>query len=361
MRQGCYELLVLRSDGTEFDESAIGEKTFVRAEAGQEYIVKFVVHRSASGAYPFAYGRCSLSVDGQKRDNGNFLNMDPSLSACCVHFRGFQVDTQTVQAFTFTNVTVSTDPNLCVANSKVGLLQVTVHEVELRQQPVNFTYVPIPVAPAVSTVFEEEKYWKRPSVATARGRDFQHHYNLIYARKMRRFPDATLEVQCHTAEVLDFLEDQRIKFYTRSSPIGVQIDLMDPHQGPPLLVDLTGASVTVTVMEPAPVPPAEEVAQKLQLQEHNELDGGNTAASRGNASTSRATDIPRTDHMQVQDEKMQAQDEAEESAQKMYKRKGQAKDEGIEQWVLVTVVHERPTKKAKKARTVGGADGNSNG
>eukprot|EP01032_Pedospumella_encystans_P008230 gene8230-9794_t len=241
--------------------------------------------------------------------------MDPSSSACCVHFKGFRVDAQTIQAFTFTHVTVGTDPNLCDANSKGGLLQVTVHEVELSQQPANPTYVPIPVPPAVSTVFEEEKYWKRPSVATARGRDFQHPYSPISYRLKSPLPDATLEVQCHAAEVLDFLEDQRKKFNTRSSPVGVQIDLTATHQGS--------------------CPEA--------------------------ASTSCATDIPRTDHMQVQDEEMQAQDEAEESAQKMYKRKGQATDEGIEQWVLVTVVHERPTKKAKKARKVGGADGNSNG
>eukprot|EP01032_Pedospumella_encystans_P008319 gene8319-9891_t len=364
MRQGCYELLVINSDGSVFPECTLEGKTFIRVAPGQDYAVKFIVHRDASGGYPFSHVICFLTVDGHETDRGVYLNLnlDSSSNSKCAFFRGFRVDSETVQVLKFSDVTLSSDLALCEASSKAGLLQVTVFEAERFAKPVNANsaYVPPPVAPVLNAVLEDKKFWKVPSVATIRGGNLEQLYNPVNFRKMRQLPDATLEVQCHTAGVLDYLHDQREKFNTRSSPVGVQIDLMTvPLPGQTLLVDLTGKSATVTVMEPAPVPPAEEADQKQQLLEQNELEESTTAEVGENINTSRTTDIPRTDHMQ--DEEVQAQVEAEESAQKMYKRKGQVKDEGMEQWVLVTVVHERPTKKAKKARKVGGADGTING
>ena len=241
MRQGCYELIVLRSDDSSFEEVVVDGKNFLRAESGTEYKVKFTIHRDDFGNFPFQHAVCILSVDGTNTDSGAYLDLlDSTFETRQVIFRGFRVDSDLLQAFVFSDLVAGSGSVNGI--SKAGMLQVSVYEAE-RFQPRTNIYSPSFTAPSLRTISEDKKFWQQPSLATVRGKDLEAHYSAADFRCMRQVPDATVSIQCHTAGVLDFLQNQRQKFHTRSSRVGVAR----------VHIDLTDESNPVSP-EPAPVP-----------------------------------------------------------------------------------------------------------
>eukprot|EP01032_Pedospumella_encystans_P008318 gene8318-9890_t len=254
MRQGCYELLVLGGDGVKFEECEIDGKSFVRAEPGKEYKVKFIIHRNASGCFPFLHAKCVLTVDGTAVDNGRCVDLDPSRAEYCCLFSGFRMSVDAIQALTFSEIAVgSADSTLFDAGSKAGLLQVTVFEMERSDQLANASYNWTPVAPAVSTVSENKKFWQQPSLATTRGRELKVSASLakfIY-KKLRQVPDVTVEIQCHTGGVLDFLREQHNKLHAPSASNSSAV----PANTPPLHIDLSAEPEVVPKTESVALPP----------------------------------------------------------------------------------------------------------
>eukprot|EP01032_Pedospumella_encystans_P008231 gene8231-9795_t len=250
MRQGCYELIVLRSDDSLFEEIVIDGKNFLRAESGGEYKVKFIIHRDDFGNFPFQHAVCILSVDGTNTDSGAYLNLnlDSTFETRQVIFRGFRVDSDLLQAFVFSDLVAGIGP--VNGTLKTGLLQVSVYEAE-RFPPPTHIYPPSFTAPPLRTVLEDKKFWQQPSLATVRGKHLKAPYSAADFRCMRKVPDATVSIQCHATGVLSFLQDQCKKFHSRSNHLGVahaHIDLTDesnpvspepaPVPKPPVVVDL---------------------------------------------------------------------------------------------------------------------------
>ena len=224
MRQGCFELLVFEGKGAQFDECELEGKFFVRAEPGKEYKVKFIIHRDASGKYPYEHLKCYLSVDDMYVDNYCFT-LDPYYSYYQTIFSAFRLDSETIKAFTFSSVVVGDDKTLSNEATKTGLLQLTVYEAVPTEQEANpICCVTLPT-PSNCTISENKKFWAQPSLATASGREVKELFNpaKFDYRLLRDFPDATLTIQCHTAGVLTILQDQHNKRHALLvKPVGIE-------------------------------------------------------------------------------------------------------------------------------------------
>ena len=169
MRQGCYELSVVGSDGAPFEEYELDDKNFIRAESGKEYKVKFIVHRDASGEFPYSLVICVLAVDGTPIDNGIMFDIKNGRNE--MTFSGFRVNSETIQAFMFSDLSVGTSSTSSEVISKTGLLQVAVYEAERTVPAENPVFTPAQVSSAARTVSQNKKFWEQPSLATARGRE----------------------------------------------------------------------------------------------------------------------------------------------------------------------------------------------
>ena len=150
------------SDGAPFEECELDGKHFIRAEPGKEYKVIFIIHRDASGAFPYSLVICALAVDGTSIDNGALLDLKSGRNR--VTFSGFRVSSETIQAFMFSDLSVGANSTSAEVPSKTGLLQVAVYEAERTVSAVNPVFTPTQVSSAVGTVSENKKFWEQPSL-----------------------------------------------------------------------------------------------------------------------------------------------------------------------------------------------------
>ena len=157
MRQGCYELIVLRSDDSPFEEVVVDGKNFLRAESGPEYKVKFIIQRDDFGNFPYQHAVCILAVDGTNTETRQVI------------FRGFRVDSDLLQAFVFRDLVAGS--GFGNGTLKAGMLQVSVYEAEHFQPRTNI-YPPSFTVPSLRTVSEDKKFWQQPSLATVQHQTF---------------------------------------------------------------------------------------------------------------------------------------------------------------------------------------------
>eukprot|EP01032_Pedospumella_encystans_P008317 gene8317-9889_t len=284
MRQGCFELLVFEGEGAKFEECELEGKSFVRAEPGKEYKVKFIIHRDASGNYPYQNIRFYLAVDGTQVDSGYCFALDPLQSAHETVISGFRVNSETIEAFTFSGLAVVSDPTPSQVALKAGRLEVLVYEAErtaLAANPANCgTYA----APSTGTISDNKKFWTQPSLATTSGRKVMQAFNpakFIY-RKLRDIPDATLAIQYHTVEVLTFLQDQ----YNKRHALPVK-----PVEAAAVHIDL---SVEPDLSEPTAVlvpPTVYDLSQDTEPRREKSVKMEKTRASIRGARNRRAASI----------------------------------------------------------------------
>eukprot|EP01032_Pedospumella_encystans_P008229 gene8229-9793_t len=298
MRQDCYELLVLGGDGVKFEE-----------------------------------------LDGTVVDNGRCVDLDPSRAEYCCLFSGFRISADTIQALTFSEIAVGS------ADST----QVTVFEMERSDQLANATYNWTAVAPAVSTVSENKKFWQQPSLATTRGREMKISASLakFMYKKLRQVPDVTVEVQCHTGGVLDFLRDQHNKLHASAATSSSTV----PVNTLPLHIDLSAEPDVVPSTESAALP---SVVVDLRFQDQEEVRGRKQVkiekkkrSGRGDAYKPDA-DTTVVDLMQDDEEKV---------VEVKIEKNGKGKNKGANKKKRAVGVGPGGRGAFKKARGAGGTDG----
>ena len=172
MRQGIYELSVFDKSGLKFHECELDGKNYLRAEGGKEYDVHFTIHPDAAGNFPYAVVICILTIDGCQINEGYYENLrsGPLNMPRVIKFCGTQISRDSVQAFMFSDVEVSTltNGNNSKAVDQMGHIHVAVYEAFRTQRPVNYNGTFNSKA-APSSIAEGKKFWQQPSLATSLG------------------------------------------------------------------------------------------------------------------------------------------------------------------------------------------------
>lgn len=213
MRVGLYEMQVLDQSGVPLKERIIGANNFVEAATGQEYKVKVFVHRKEGTGFPMKYAIVRLLVDGAGVNYHMRLNFDDAVGIMkSAEFTGFRCGFNSYNAFVFTL------PDAAIGDvsneSKTGHLKVEISEAvissDLLTTPASYVFSAVESPRAVT---ENKKPTERATLGTVSGRTISFgspsptpDQPLYVWKKVRTVPDAILEVKCHTADNLDFIQ-----------------------------------------------------------------------------------------------------------------------------------------------------------
>lgn len=108
MREGIFEVRVLRGDGSPYEQQEVAGNTYVIAEPGQEFIVRVLVHKNARGVFDHPMYRVGLYVDGL--DVNYWKRVDTTMTDeaySTTSFYGFKKNVQELRAFTFAETVMS--------------------------------------------------------------------------------------------------------------------------------------------------------------------------------------------------------------------------------------------------------------
>lgn len=254
-------------------ERDVAGVTYVEAQAGKEYTVKVVVHKNVQNQFDWDFIKVQLSVDGTYVNIRKYMKLDANVSGASAYatFLGFREDfyAKQYQAFVFSEPEENVDHKN--EQSSTGRIRVEFYEARPRNPSNDHASKGQPViktARVLSTqqnvkLKENTKPLERPSLKTCPGRAITppppppppqaspalsnitstgddgtnttivtHHTAPIrpvethYAfRPMRGQPDATLEIRCHTADHLEFLQEFEADRAARAAGIRVTVDL----------------------------------------------------------------------------------------------------------------------------------------
>lgn len=270
MRQGLFEILVLRSNGKPFPEHQFDGKHYIAAEQNAEYKVKVVVHKNSDGHVPYRYMRAKLFIDGKA------INYTKHMPSCVATFHGFPSTSRRLQAFVFTVPDGAGGHDDSAGPSAVGVIKVIINEA-----------VPTDVLATVPNGTKEldfaragqkegKKFWQQPSLQTAPGgyageRMFCSHR----WKDVRPTPDSVLEVYYHTKDMVKFLKtfNRPRNNAPRVAPPQVHVDLSSVGEEP----DLPATEPEVVDLM--------ETGKKVKLEDQGETSAAKKPrASRSNSS-----------------------------------------------------------------------------
>jgi hypothetical protein len=211
MREGIYEVVVLRADGSRCEEQVVGGRTHVIAEPGQEFVVRVMVHKDAAGRFDHDMYRVGLYVDGH--DVNYWKRIDTSATRenyAATSFYGFKKNVQELRAFTFAE-TVMTDRTHVAASasadSSLGTIRVEIFKARpsngIFQNNAGYHEMP----DSTRNISETKKFWTQPSVTTRAGRKvFNEQFNPLQRwENINSTPDHVSILQYHTRELVALL------------------------------------------------------------------------------------------------------------------------------------------------------------
>ena len=171
MRQGQFEVLVLRKNGVPFPQHQVNGKHYVAAEPNAEYKVKLIVHKNEGGELPYSYMKAMLHIDGKSVKYSKHVSSRSSSTT----FRGFNSGSSCYQAFVFTEIFDAQSVHACTESGHVGVIKVIINEAV----PTDRIYTPRFTAGdpefAQAVHNEGKKFWEQPSLQTAPHRPVLRH------------------------------------------------------------------------------------------------------------------------------------------------------------------------------------------
>lgn len=262
-------------------------------------------------------------------------------------FSGFRVSSETIQAFMFSDLSVGANSTSAEVPSKTGLLQVAVYEAERTVSAVNPAFTPTQVSSAVGTVSENKKFWEQPSLATARGREVKESitFSTYVCKRLHQLPHATVEIQCHTAGVLDFLQQQHNRLHVPAATSSSTA----PANDPPVHIDLSTEPDVVPAAEFMQLPPVVD----LRFQDQEKVSGKLVKIEKERTSGRGDAYKPDADTMVVD----LMQDDEEKVVEVKVEKKSKGKRKGGNKKKRAVGVGLDSRGAFKKARGAGGTDG----
>lgn len=222
MRLNSFEILVVGRDGHVFPETKLGDRHYIRASPGKEYVVKVLAHRDADGKFPSERYIVALLIDGNIISSKRLQPVrTPYNSSAEVTFHGFVVSETIGRAFSFAIPHAFTvNEAATVVSPQVGSIKVLLYAAEetdtLCASLPRFFSPPKEAHKAI----EDKKFWQLPSLETAAGQSFPVNRTpsqLVWNR-LRNVPDATQELWYHNDDTLSCIQDFLFKPSAVSTP-----------------------------------------------------------------------------------------------------------------------------------------------
>jgi hypothetical protein len=232
MRDGQYEILLLGDNDVPFREEYINGQWTVIASPGKSYHIRVNVYRdSVTGEWPHPYLRLGLFVDGAdvqywKRldlSNEKLLPRDWFLPISSV-FWGFKVNTTEIRSFVFSptassssssTLPITSRPSSSSVSDDQGTIRLVVHDARVTTGVFNNNVVTsqdrLPSVSSSSSLNQDSKFWKQPSVMTSGGRKIQNEKEKFIP--LTRWENCTSEpmkiitLQYHSEDVIRYLKN----------------------------------------------------------------------------------------------------------------------------------------------------------
>jgi hypothetical protein len=138
-------------------------------DLGKEYAVKVCIHRLPNGEWPYPYMRVGLFVDSLDVQYWKRLDLTTqemrSATSVTASFWGFKKDSSNLNAFVFSNPSLSSGDSYSAQLSEVGQIKAIIHEAVVGEgvfQNVSGSFS-VPTVP--SAVVEGKKFWQQASVS----------------------------------------------------------------------------------------------------------------------------------------------------------------------------------------------------
>ena len=217
MREGVFELLLL-VDGEPVETVEIQGQVYAVARPGSEYTVKVNIYPKKPGVFGFRYLRLGLFIDGVdvnywKRVDFTALSDTPKSKdePISVFFYGFSKTQTEMTSFVFATPSPpssSSSSNLSTTeNSSLGNIVLVVYEADVSSG--THANVSKSVTLSDTSVNDDTKLWRRPSVTTTAGKSlvgketFQPLGKWINKSKT---PMKSITLKYHTKEMLNVLQ-----------------------------------------------------------------------------------------------------------------------------------------------------------
>lgn len=285
MKVSLYELHVLSQDGNVMAERCIAGNNYVEAKPGEEYKVKVTIsHGAVDRKFPVQKSVAYLYIDGARVITYILFELQHWTQIQSGEFRGYPHNDDSFKAFLFAAPTAAKDYDN--TESATGHVKVEFYEVERCLEQYGNLNDLSRSPPAAKQESENKKPTEQPSLRTSPGRivpyqpfvpappvvrtvraePTQHSYvpyryrapsppKVVYSwKRIRKEPDAVLELKCHIADTLDFIQ----------AVYKAHLERIATNRVP---VDLTAEEDAVVVVNPPakPAPPIIDIEEESLL------------------------------------------------------------------------------------------------
>jgi hypothetical protein len=225
MKQGQYEIVLMREDGTPYLEEVVDGQTYAVAEPGAPYHVEVRVKADWRGMFPAKYLRFGLYIDGVDVQYWKRLDLSTCSSSSSgssssstwrsdtlsLRFWGFKKNVNDIRSFVFTHPTFSSSNADELVAQPLGTIKLVVYEARIVEGTFN-NHIGVNDFPHEHKVSEAEKFYKVASLITSAGAKVTHERETFMASLSRwenvsSTPLTTLLLRYHAVNTLRILKN----------------------------------------------------------------------------------------------------------------------------------------------------------